>query len=296
VPQKELDLFSFIKEPRRQLYHAMVYFVDSAIGRVAQRIKDEGMWDNTLIVLSSDNGGPVSNVDNGANNYPLRGGKFSNFEGGIRVNAFASGGLLPKHVRGTKQEGVMAGWDWYATFAALAGVDPTDKKAAAAGLPPHDSINMWPLLSGQVTTSPRKELELGSAHMNHHTTVAGLIWGQHKILTGKVTSPFWTGPVYPNTTVTPGGKGTITCGEDVETGCLFDVVKDPTEHVNIAKENADLFKQMLSRVQELRKNVFDPDRGSIDPLACRYGLEKYGGFFGPFIDVEPLEQSFEALV
>lgn len=72
-------------------------------------------------------------------------GKLSNWEGGIRSNAFASGGLLPPKVRGTKQTGLMAGWDWYATYCFLAGVDPTDHKAQAAGLPPIDSHNLWPV-------------------------------------------------------------------------------------------------------------------------------------------------------
>ena len=70
----------------------------------------------------------------------LRGGKFSNWEGGIRVNAFISGGFIPPAARGTVQSGLTAGWDWYATLAGLAGADPTDHRAAAAGLPPIDSI------------------------------------------------------------------------------------------------------------------------------------------------------------
>ena len=48
----------------------------------------------------------------GANNHPLRGGKYSFFEGGIRANSFASGGLLPKGVRGTVQHGLMHVADW----------------------------------------------------------------------------------------------------------------------------------------------------------------------------------------
>ena len=36
----------------------------------------------------------------------------------------------------------MAGWDWYATYAGLAGVDPTDHRAEAAGLPPIDSHDL----------------------------------------------------------------------------------------------------------------------------------------------------------
>ncbi len=65
----------------------------------------------------------------GANNYPLRGGKTGNFEGGVRANAFVSGGLVPAARRGTKEDGLIAIEDWYATFCSLAGVDPADTKA-----------------------------------------------------------------------------------------------------------------------------------------------------------------------
>merc|ERR1712070_1370464 len=162
VPQKHLDHFAFIKEEHRQFYHAMVHFVDETIGKVTNLLRSEGLWDDTLVVLHADNGGPIySSGHAGANNYPLKGGKMSNWEGGIRVNAFATGGFLPKAVRGTKQEGLMTGWDWYATYAALAGVDPTDHKATAAKLPPIDSYDLWPLLSGAAHTSPRTELAIG---------------------------------------------------------------------------------------------------------------------------------------
>jgi len=74
-------------------------------------------------VVSSDNGGPLGS----ANNFPLKGGKFSDWQGGIRVNAFVTGGYLPENMRGQKTEGYIHIADWYATFCALAGVDPTDK-------------------------------------------------------------------------------------------------------------------------------------------------------------------------
>ena len=49
------------------------------------------LYDDTLIVLHADNGGEIMTTFCGGNNYPLRGGKFSNFEGGIRVNAAVGG-------------------------------------------------------------------------------------------------------------------------------------------------------------------------------------------------------------
>ena len=52
----------------------------------------------------------------------------------------------------------------YATFAALAGVDnASDTRAVALGLPDIDSYNVWPLISGEQSTSPRQELVIGDA-------------------------------------------------------------------------------------------------------------------------------------
>ena len=68
----------------------------------------------------------------GGNNWPLKGGKYNNWEGGIRVNSLVSGGFLPHAVRGTRFGGLVAAWDWYGTFCAFAGVDSTDHRAALA--------------------------------------------------------------------------------------------------------------------------------------------------------------------
>ena len=99
---------------------------------------------------------------------PPRPGKKSNFEGGVRVNAFASGGLIPAARRGTIETGWTASEDFYKTFAGLAGADPTDHRAAAAGLPPVEGYDLWPLISGAVTKSPRTEVWLGSAGIGDH--------------------------------------------------------------------------------------------------------------------------------
>ena len=61
----------------------------------------------------------------------------------------------------------MLAQDIYATFAHLAGADPTDHSAAAANLPPVDSVDLWPYLSGQASSSPRSIIPIGS------TTCAG---------------------------------------------------------------------------------------------------------------------------
>ena len=117
------------------------------------------------------------------------------------MNSFASGGFIPPAQRGTKYTGIVAAWDWCAcaavlhaplllplsphariplplvlwasvdasvawsadaTFCALAGVDATDHRAAAAQLPPVDSISMVPVLLGTPGARPRLSLPIGA--------------------------------------------------------------------------------------------------------------------------------------
>jgi arylsulfatase I/J len=65
------------------------------------------MWENTLMVFTSDNGGPIY-VPASANNYPHRGGKYSDWEGGVRTNAFVSGGWLHASARGSVHRGIVS--------------------------------------------------------------------------------------------------------------------------------------------------------------------------------------------
>eukprot|EP00730_Choanoeca_flexa_P008727 TRINITY_DN12529_c0_g1_i1.p1 TRINITY_DN12529_c0_g1~~TRINITY_DN12529_c0_g1_i1.p1 ORF type:complete len:113 (+),score=27.10 TRINITY_DN12529_c0_g1_i1:404-742(+) len=74
----------------RQIYHSFVHLMDSVIGNVTQALKDKGMWNETFMIFSSDNGGPVDLAKNAANNYSLRGGKYSTCSGGVTAAAFVA--------------------------------------------------------------------------------------------------------------------------------------------------------------------------------------------------------------
>ena len=271
VPQTYLDMFRFIDNRDRRYYHAMVTYLDDVVGNLTDALKKRGMWDNLLFVTSSDNGGPVY-AGGGANNYPLKGGKMSDWQGGIRVNAFVSGGYLPEKMRGQKTDGYIHLADWYGTFCAIAGVNQVDEKAAKAKLPPVDSYNMWPLISGQTTTSPRTELPV---------SFNTLISGDYKILTGNVSENGWTGPQYPNQTNPRGGIISVEhCGDD---GCLFNIKDDPEERVNLATKMPDMLKEMQIKLKEVQDTYFSPNRGGVWPGACDTAINKYGGFWGPFL-------------
>ena len=71
-------------------YANMLNMLDSGMKNVTAALKSTGMWANTLLVFSADNGG----IGKFGNNHPLRGHKHDPWEGGIRATAFISGGFF----------------------------------------------------------------------------------------------------------------------------------------------------------------------------------------------------------
>jgi len=308
APRSYLEGFHFVDNDLRRHMAAMVSYLDDAIGRVVASLHQAGLWEKTVIVAHSDNGGEIMFGGTCAgNNYPLRGGKFSNFEGGIRTVALMSGGALPTSLRGTRSDALVTAWDWYSTYAMLAGVDPWDHAAEAAGLPPIDSISILPVLEGQdrLAGAVRHEVAIGdTAALRYNgdgqTLVGGLIWQRHgklyKLLIGAANKDFvvlqdvQTGPLYPNNSFGVNGTPPIfsqlygrRCDRSLRHGCLFELVSDPTEQTSLAEEDPVLFRAMLRRVDELQLTVFSPDRGSTDPGACEKAMGDYGGYWGPWL-------------
>lgn len=134
--------FSFDVAPhtgntKRQTYKAMVSALDDSIGAVLRALSIYGFDENTIVFFCSDNGGQISKA---ADNLPLRGGKSTVWEGGVRVPATIRWpGRFPA---GKRIDEVTAFIDFPATILAAAGSDyePT------AGF---DGMNILPLLTGQ---------------------------------------------------------------------------------------------------------------------------------------------------
>merc|ERR1711937_839877 len=96
------------------------------------------MWENTLWIMAGDNGSPVCGWGAAGSNAPLRGGKASDWEGGVHTFGFVAGGFLPAQQRGKKLSGMIHICDFYKTVVALAGGDPIDR----GGPSPQDSIDV----------------------------------------------------------------------------------------------------------------------------------------------------------
>ena len=74
--------------PRRK-FSGMLYKLDESVGRVVTALASRNMLQDSVIVFTTDNGGPAAGVDiNHASNWPLRGVKDTLWEGGVRGASF----------------------------------------------------------------------------------------------------------------------------------------------------------------------------------------------------------------
>ena len=67
-------MYGEVEDPDRRTYLGMVTAMDDVVGNVTESLKRAGMYDNSVIIWFSDNGGPITH---GASNFPLRGYKAS---------------------------------------------------------------------------------------------------------------------------------------------------------------------------------------------------------------------------
>lgn len=128
-----------ISEKRAKLV-AFIEQLDAGIGKVVASLKKEGLFENTIIVFTSDNGG---RLDLSANNGPVRSGKGSMYEGGLKVPACV---LWPARMKqGSTTDQMMLTMDIFPTMLEAAGV-AYDKNMI-------DGISFYPSLLGKAAAA-----------------------------------------------------------------------------------------------------------------------------------------------
>ncbi|KAK3280570.1 hypothetical protein CYMTET_11595 [Cymbomonas tetramitiformis] len=275
-------------------YRGMLWLTDVYVGKLVELLHKKGMWDNTLIVFASDNGGRGAGV-----NYPYRGEKRTNYEGGMRVPAFVSGGLLPSAVRGTTSDVRMHIVDWYPTFCRLAGVDPSDDSPVPPlPVPPsdptpvdapfHDSCTFcgcdwkattdiygnesWPGVDGVDVWDMIVKPSQYHQYSAHHTIALShevLLKGKYKLMvsqrgnTHQDYDEFEAGWRHPNLTwVQPSnrtcgvvnGNWTNTKGHFIP--CLFDLEADPREEVDLSAAMPKLRDLMYKQLNDTWRTFY----------------------------------------
>lgn len=128
-------------------YAAMLKSVDESVGRLVAALKENGRLDNTVFVFTGDNGGLAKPT----NNAPLREGKGSEYEGGVREPTFVvwPGVTIP----GSVCEEPVITCDIYPTLLEMAGLegDATHNETV-------DGVSLVPLLNHKATSLKRQAL------------------------------------------------------------------------------------------------------------------------------------------
>ena len=158
-------------------YAAMIASLDENIGRVLNKIEELGISDNTVIVFYSDNGGLATARVNTNNNYPLRSGKGSLYEGGIRVPLIIK---WPGHTDpGSICNYPVNSMDFYPTFLEIANIAGDEKQNMN-----FDGKSLVPLLNDSETSLDRKSLFWHYPHyyMGITTPVSAIRKGKWKLL------------------------------------------------------------------------------------------------------------------
>lgn len=230
VPESYTAPYTSLEGPRRT-YAGMLAAMDEAIGQVITALEEKKIRDNTLVIFTSDNGGP--SPGRVTSNGPLRAGKGTIYEGGIRVCAFANWpGQI--HAGQTIQEPLHA-VDWVPTLAKLTGA-PLQQK------PPLDGKDIWPVLT-KGAKSPHEALLLHGTRRGE----AAIRKGDWKLVVGAQAKQ-------------KGAKSAPAHEAKME---LYHLAGDLGETRNLAAENPD-------KVKELR-SIYDQMMASAAPDALIRG-------------------------
>lgn len=242
APQDYLDRYSSIQDTKRRTYAAMVACLDDQVGRIVDALDKRGLRENTLIAFSSDNGGPLGS---GATNGPLRAGKHTLYEGGVRVSAFAN--WPGRIVAGSVVKEPLHMVDWYPTMLKLAGASLEQKL-------PLDGRDAWPTITEGKPT-PHEDILHNVAPGN-----GAIRMGDWKlVLNGN--GPEEAGEETASAKAKKGKKAKA-AGDTVE---LFNIAQDPNEKTNLADKHPDKVRELKSRLDRYAREAVPPKSSPQSP-------------------------------
>jgi arylsulfatase A-like enzyme len=231
VPEEYLKPYANLTGTRQKIA-GMLSAVDEAIGRITDTLEKTGRGSNTLIVFSSDNGGPPP-----TDNTPLRGFKGSLWEGGVRAAAFAHWpGQIPAGARAPQPVHII---DWYPTLVKLAGGSLSQPTAL-------DGIDIWPTLT-QGKPSPHDAILSVSS-----PTAAALRVGDWKLMLSAGGNH--KGDGMP----AKGNRGV----EKNPAPMLYNVAADPGETKDLSGSEPERVQAMRAKLDALLQNAAPPENAA----------------------------------
>ena len=213
------------------LFGDVIKEIDWSVGQLLAALEETGQDDNTLVIFSSDNGPWMSYGNHAGSAYPLREGKGTTFEGGVRVPFIA---WWPSQIpAGTTVDVPAMTIDIFPTVASLIG--------APLPLHPIDGQDIWPVLTGAQTTSPQAAYFFWY-HRNHLEALRSGPWKMH----------------FPHRYRTMNGQDPGSDGipgkyrQDSIGVALFNLDTDIGESTNVASEYPEIVSELTAMADSMR--------------------------------------------
>jgi arylsulfatase A-like enzyme len=231
MPHRPLHVAKRFKgKSERGLYGDAILAVDWSVGRVLDTLKEAGVDNDTLVVFTSDNGPWLYIGENGGSAFPLRGGKGTTFEGGMRIPFIAR---WPGHVpAGTTCREPLSHLDLLPTIAALTGAKRPERKI--------DGADVSPILLGQPNAKNPHEALFYYSNGNLLAVRAGR-WKYKDQTTLQDETEY----------------GKYEQSEAKIPPALYDLELDPTEQKNVANNHSDIVERMKKLMQAERQELGD---------------------------------------
>ncbi|XP_053600201.1 arylsulfatase J [Plodia interpunctella] len=311
APDSVIDKFTYIQNRQRQKFAGVLTKLDQSVGRVLAALQTHSMLHNTVLVFSSDNGGPAAGFnDNAASNFPLRGVKNTLWEGGVRAAGLIFSPLLQKRSHVATQ--LMDISDWLPTLYSAAGGNVTQLGSI-------DGVDQWEALS--------KDLDSVRTEVLHNIDdiwgLAALTVWPWKLIQGTNYNGTWDGWFGPNGRQgsyniskvfdSPAGRtlkglgympsagtvgqmrkaATVKCDysapkvkcQPLQAPCLFNVQQDPCEMNNLAASLPSILQRLASSLSQYNATAAPAHPPKLDPR----GNPKFWGRlyfnFGDFINI-----------
>ncbi|KAK3733366.1 hypothetical protein RRG08_004794 [Elysia crispata] len=261
APDEYLDLYQDITDNKRKLFSGLVTAMDDAVGRVVTALIDRDLYTDSIIVFSSDVG----------NNFPLRGGKFSLFEGGTRVPAFVHSPLLRN--TGLTYAGIIHAVDWFPTLLSAAGILPRESPSDL------DGVDQWEAITAM---SPSRRSEVVYNLDYHPLPIQGraaIRVGEYKLITG-YPGVFhdWYRPGaedqgFPHSTVREMLRAPGLNQSQEQFEYLFNLQDDPTEQTNLYSTLPGIVRKLRARLRQHRRKYVTANfpANSVGSNPARYG-------------------------
>lgn len=282
VPERYKDEFKGVSPPNRLSKVAMVAAMDEGISNITQTLAANGMLNDTIIIFSTDNGGPWPE----GNNSPLRGRKATLWEGGVRGTGFVWGSaLLSPSQRGAEYNGLMHVTDWMPTLASIAGTK------APANI---DGIDQSQQLA-QGGTSPRTEIlhniDPVGCKLTNFGVCGAVRVGDFKLSIGHEIAQSNTWKPLTDTT---SGSPTVDCGSkqpakvpkddcsNTDSPCLFNIAVDPCEHHDLSASMPEKVTELLAKLASYNATMVPPQQLTHPPDPTGANPENHGGFWSPW--------------